>query len=119
MPIIDIELVVREGEALSEGLASTLADALGEVFGSDPGRTWVRLRTLPESSYAENLSEAPRPIFVTLLLAESPAGELLRLQLGQITAVVARTCRTAEENVHVLLEPRARGRIAFGGVLRE
>ena len=118
MPIIDVEMVYQEGEAMPEGLASTLADAIGEVFGADPGRVWVRVRTLPDSQYAENLSEAPRPVFVTVLAAQPPAGDLLRLQADQITQAVARICRYAPENVHVLFEPPAAGRIAFGGVLR-
>jgi phenylpyruvate tautomerase PptA (4-oxalocrotonate tautomerase family) len=110
-------LVVRKDEALPEGLASTLADALGEVFGSEPGRTWVRVRTLPDSHYAENLSEAPRPVFVTLLLGAPPTGELLTLQVRQVAEAVARTCRVPTDTVHVLLEPAARGRMAFGGQL--
>src|SRR5262245_56955328 len=115
MPIVDIELVVRPGEAPIDGLASTLADALGEVFGSAPGRLWVRVRTLPDSQYAENLGEAPQPVFVTLLLGEPPTGELLRLQMRQTAEAVAGICRCPVDRVHVLLEPAARGRIAFGG----
>ena len=71
MPIVDIEFVVRKDETLPDGLASTLADALGEVFGSEPGRLWVRVRTLPDAQYAENLGAAPRPVFVNLLLGDA------------------------------------------------
>jgi phenylpyruvate tautomerase PptA (4-oxalocrotonate tautomerase family) len=117
MPIVDIELVVRNEEALPEGLASTLADALGEVLGSEPGRLWVRVRALPESQYAENLGEAPRPVFVSLLFGTPPTGDLLRLQVKQVTQIVAGICRCPAGHVHVLLEPAAKGRIAFGGEL--
>ena len=117
MPIVDIELVIRKEEVLPNGLASTLADALGEVFGSPPARLWVRLRTLPDSQYAENLGDAPRPVFVTLLFAAPPTGDLLRLQVKQVTQVVASICRCPAEQVHVLLEAAAEGRIAFGGEL--
>lgn len=117
MPIVDIELVVREGEVLADAMASTLADALGEVFGVEPGRLWVRVRTLPDSQYAENLSAPPHPVFVTLLLGEHPRLDLRKLQMRQVAEVVGRTCRCPVENVHVLLEPPARGRIAFGGEL--
>ncbi len=119
MPIVDIEMVLRKGEALPEGLASTLADALGEVLGAEPGKVWVRVRTLSDAQYAENLSEAPQPVFVSLLLATPPAGDLLRLQMDQVTSAVARICRCPRENVHVLLESAARGRLAFGGPLVE
>jgi phenylpyruvate tautomerase PptA (4-oxalocrotonate tautomerase family) len=117
MPIVDIELVVRNEETLPEGLASTLADALGEVLGSEPGRLWVRVRTLPENQYAENLGEALRPVFVNLLFAAPPTGDLLCLQVKQVTEVVAGICRCPADQVHVLLEPAAKGRIAFGGEL--
>lgn len=118
MPIVDVEMVFRAGETMPDGLASTLADAIGEVFGAEPGKVWVRVRTLAESHYAENLSEAPRPVFVTVLASAPPTGDLLRLQCDQLCQTVARICRYAPENVHVLFEPTAAGRIAFGGVLR-
>ncbi|APV50149.1 hypothetical protein BWI17_10920 [Betaproteobacteria bacterium GR16-43] len=118
MPIVDIECVQREGESLPEGLARTLADALGEVLGSEPGRLWVRLRELPEAHYAENLSAAPRPVFVKILFGEPPTGDLLRLQMRQVCEAVARACRCPVDRVHVLVEPAASGRIAFGGELR-
>ena len=119
MPIVDVELVQRSGESMPEGLASTLADAIGEIFGAEPGKVWVRVRALPESQYAENLSAAPRPVFVTVLASKPPTGDLLRLQVRQLTTSVARICLSAPENVHVLFEPSARGRISFGGTLVE
>ena len=112
-------MVVRKGEAMPDGLASTLADALGEVLGADPGKVWVRVRSLPDAQYAENLSAAPQPVFVSLLMRKPPTGDLLRLQVEQVTYAVARICRCPPDNVHVLLEPAARGRIAFGGHLVE
>ena len=47
MPILTIEVVLADDEELAPGEARALADAAGEVLGSAPGTTWVRLRTLP------------------------------------------------------------------------
>lgn len=117
MPIVDIELVTGPAESPAEGLAASLADGLGEVFGSAPGRTWVRLRTLPASNYAENHSQAPRPVFVSLTLGRPPEGEALRTLVRGVAEAVAKACGRSAEHVHVLLEPPAQGRIAFGGDL--
>jgi phenylpyruvate tautomerase PptA (4-oxalocrotonate tautomerase family) len=58
MPIIDIEIVEdRDESGPGDTRVHTLADALGEVFGSDPGRTWVRVYHLPREHYAENGGE--------------------------------------------------------------
>ena len=116
MPIVDIELIQREGESLPEGLASTLADAIGEVLGSEPGRLWLRVHPLPESQYAENLSGAPRPVFVKVLFGEPPTGDLRRLQVRQIAQAVAAACRcpVVFDGTHSVQRPgRAAG--ASGG----
>ncbi len=36
MPILDVEVVTRQGERLSPTLDTDPADALGEVFGAEP-----------------------------------------------------------------------------------
>jgi hypothetical protein len=88
VPILDVERVqsdVRAPPAASPGQA--LADAAGGVLGSLPGHTWVRLRVLPASQYAENeatLAPDQLPAFVTVLHAwppecEVPAGEVAAL----------------------------------------
>ena len=41
----------------------------------------------------------------------------VRHQLARLTAAVAKVTGVPGENVHVLVEPAARGRIAFGGQL--
>jgi phenylpyruvate tautomerase PptA (4-oxalocrotonate tautomerase family) len=51
MPILDVELVA---DRVPPGIARSLADAAGAVFGSPPGRTWVRVRALAPAAYAEN-----------------------------------------------------------------
>lgn len=76
MPIIEIEVVTAEGEALIPGLAQKLADAAGSILGTPPGSTWVKLRALPRAQYAENGAPVPedvRPVFVTVLKARNCA----------------------------------------------
>jgi len=123
MPIIDIEIVgfVTQLEG-DPDLTQALADALGRVFDSPPGRTWVQLKGLPQAGYAENGQGAettPRPVFVTILKAVLPDEDELRIEIERITAVVSGILGRPPENVHVLYLPAGRGRVAFGGRLVE
>ena len=116
MPIVDIETV---GEAPTIA-TQALADALGDLFGSKAGTTWVRLRSLPHDHYAENDSpNAPPATFVTVLHHTPPAGNERRSQAAEIAAVVAFVTERPPEHVHVLFAPAAAGRIAFAGALQE
>ena len=117
MPILDVEIVTRKGEVLPDALAFELADHLGRAFDAAPGKVWVRLRTLAGDRYAENATgdEQPFPVFVSLTASVLPEGEKLEGRMGMITEVVARLTDRAPDNVHVLVEPAAKGRIAFGG----
>jgi phenylpyruvate tautomerase PptA (4-oxalocrotonate tautomerase family) len=121
VPILDIERVLPDGaEAAPAGLAAALADATGRVFGSAPGRTWVRLRALPASAYAENgttLSADALPVFVTVLLAQPPKCAALSDQVRALTDAVAQTLHVDATRVHVQVAPPGVGRQAFGGTL--
>jgi phenylpyruvate tautomerase PptA (4-oxalocrotonate tautomerase family) len=120
MPILEIEVVTAD--ALADDLAQRLAEMAGEVFGSPPGRTWVRLRSLPPHQYAENCTLQPeghRAVFVAVLKAQPPSGAALASEARSLAEGVARVCGRSVENVHVLYEPGAQGRIAFGGCLNE
>ncbi len=120
MPIIDVELVASEGSDLAEPSAAVIADALGKVLGNPPGRTWVRLRVLSSSAYAENecsLSEDELPVFAIVLHAHVPEGEALVAEVTAITAAIANCLRRNPERVHVQYAPAAAGRQAFGGKL--
>ena len=120
MPIVDVE-VVGGGEGASSGVAVSaraLADALGQVFASPAGRTWVRLHNLDGADYAENevaLSESDWPVFVTVQHAHPPAGSALASELDTVTQVVARCVARAPERVHVQYAAAGQGRMAFGG----
>ena len=119
MPILEIEIVMRPGELLHPDMASRLADAAGEVLRAAARTTWVKLRQLPSEHYAENLQGGPSdmfPVFVSILKAGDspppPAGEAERL-----VAAIAPICDRPSQHVHILYEPDARGRMAFGGRL--
>ena len=120
MPIVDIELVCATETEIATAKADLLADALGDVFGSPPGRTWVRLRFLGSAAYAENRSEPQEsglPVFVTVLHAHPPAGEALAAEVRAVTHAVANGLARPFERVHVQYAPAAAGRQAFGGDL--
>ena len=120
MPILDIERVLPEGADMPQGLSQALADAAGSVLGSAPGHTWVRLRSLPASAYAENgvpPDVNALPVFVTLLLAQAPQGEALAAQVLALTRAIAHTLGIDAARVHIQIAPPAAGRQAFGGGL--
>ncbi len=117
MPIVDIEIVGVKGA--DPGLAQRLADALGDALGSRPRGTWVRVRHLDANAYAENAGAEPgvAPIFAHVLQAEVPEESRLQTLARRICATIANVCERPSEQVHVVFEPAATGRIAFGGEL--
>lgn len=119
MPIIDIELVTATEVPPDSGVTCALANELGDALEAAPGKVWVRLRILSSANYAENRVKAPEPVFVTVLASAPPEGDVLRRRVTAITEIVARLTRRKQAHVHVLFEPAARGRIAFGGRLVE
>ncbi len=124
MPIVDVEVVTdaTEPDVIGKETLQLLADELGDLFGSESGGTWVKLRTIDQNAYAENSAAVgpdARPIFVNILRAETPERGALRQEMGKIAEIVARRLDRPRENVHVLYAPRASGRIGFGGELLE
>ena len=122
MPILRVEIVQRPGETTAPDAARRLADAAGEVFGTPVGRTWVRLRELPASAYAENGDAVPEdvlPVFVDVLHYEPPTGDELAREVRALTDGIAHVLGCSPDNVHVLYQSPAKGRISFGGTLRE
>jgi phenylpyruvate tautomerase PptA (4-oxalocrotonate tautomerase family) len=118
MPILDIEPVLPDGVAAPS--AQALADAAGRVFGTAPGHTWVRLRRLAPSAYAENgaaVAADALPVFVTVLHAHPPLGEALAQQVQALTTAMADVFGIAPQRVHVQIAPAGVGRQAFGGTL--
>lgn len=120
MPILEVELVTGPGEALPPDLAPRLAEAAAAAMSQPPGRTWVRLRMLPAGHYAEDGGGPPagvRPVFVSVLKARRPAADALAEEAARLAAALAAVCGRPVENVHILYEEAAAGRIAFGGDL--
>ncbi|MGD8417230.1 MAG: hypothetical protein PVH91_09250 [Pseudomonadales bacterium] len=125
MPIVTIETLsdhpLSQDDALptSEQLQS-LADALGELFGSQPSGTWVRARQQQRAYYAENLIEIGpemRPVIVEVIKSELDPGRNLDIEAAAICALVAQVLGRRTQSVHVIYQPPARGRVAFGGKL--
>ena len=118
MPIVDIELVTGDPEAGRSQL-QTLVDELGNLFGSERGGTWVKLRSTDPAAYAENQAAADelRPVSVNILKLQLPDEDERRREMAAVAEIVARTLRRRRENVHVLYAPSAKGRIGFGGEL--
>ena len=121
MPLVVIELIGGE-TPVSPRLAPRLADALGKIFGSEPEQTWVRVRSLPLEAYAENDTAAPlgsNAVFVEVTKRDRPPSVLLATEAALIAAAVGQVCARPAERVHVIYEPPAAGRVAFGGKLVE
>lgn len=119
MPIVDIEFICDEKNTVLP-TALELATALGLVFASAPGHTWVRLRKLDASCYAENgppLQATEWPVFVSVLQAKPKQAAALQAEITAVTQAVARVAGRLPERVHVCYAPAAAGRQAFGGKL--
>ena len=120
MPILFIEVVLREGESLDPGLAALIADRAGVVFESPPGHTWVRARAVAACEYAENgggPDAEVHPVFVSVLKAHLADPVRRAAEAARLAEAVSEATGRPKENVHVIFEPAASGRIAFGGCL--
>jgi len=123
MPILNLQLVGDQHD-YPDDLASRVAQAAGSVLQSRPHGTWVSLAFIPANHYAENTSTEGRdanpvskPLIVSLLEADPPAGHNLQQQVSALTQAIAEAANHPAENVHIIVEPAGRGRIAFGGTL--
>ncbi|MDA1003518.1 MAG: hypothetical protein O3B31_09270, partial [Chloroflexi bacterium] len=104
MPMLSIEIVGVPGDH-SAGLATALADAAGAVFQSAPGSTWVRLRWLDPTQYAENGGGPPpgvRPVFVSVIEAHPPEGAARARRAAALGIAIAEACDRPADNVHVI-----------------
>ncbi|MEM9083078.1 MAG: hypothetical protein AAGB34_05725 [Planctomycetota bacterium] len=120
MPIVTIQIVQKDPKAIDRQTVQRLADELGEVFSTEPGRVWVRIQSLPHAHYAESTrteSETPSPVFVEVLQSALPGEDELARMAKEIGAVISRGIERDPDLVHVLFLPGASGRIAFGGRL--
>jgi phenylpyruvate tautomerase PptA (4-oxalocrotonate tautomerase family) len=121
MPIVTIELL--EDETTQSPVArplQPLADKLGRLFGSEPATTWVKVRWLARDCYAENdieLAAPTRPVMVEIIKSTlGPRAELAK-EAKSISRLIASHYERPQENVHIIFQTDAIGRIAFGGQL--
>jgi phenylpyruvate tautomerase PptA (4-oxalocrotonate tautomerase family) len=122
MPILTVEMVDHPGAVLAPELPQRLADEAGRVLGGAPGTTWVVVSQIPAARYAESGAEAGRtyrPLFVRVLKREMLEGPARAEEAAALTRAVAEVCDRDPSQVHVIYEPPALGRIAFGGVMVE
>lgn len=128
MPIVSIELLQDSvgAERVPEATVRALADGLGALFGSKPAGTWVKISYLDRGSYAENhaqnaeengLPPDVRPVFIQVIKGELQPEAELRDEAKRVCELVAGLLQRPAENTHVIYEPPAAGRIAFGGKL--
>ena len=120
MPILDIEIVMRDGETLPPGFAKLMAKRAGDVLHSAPGNTWVKVRQISPDCYAENdngASDSPAPVFVSILKGKMPPVDELEREIIALTNATAELCHRPADNVHFIYLPEGKGRIAFGGKL--
>jgi phenylpyruvate tautomerase PptA (4-oxalocrotonate tautomerase family) len=120
MPILEITVVLKQGESLSTRFAPAIADAASAVFDSPAGRTWVRVSSIEPGMYAEDGGGPPAgiaPVFVSVLKASLGDGEALVQEARRLAEAIATVIGRPRENVHIIYEAPGLGRIAFGGRL--
>ncbi|MBI4574677.1 MAG: hypothetical protein HY722_00255 [Planctomycetes bacterium] len=118
MPILEVEVVGALPRGGRPSAARRVADAVATVLGTPDGHAWVRLRCLSRRDYAENGGAVPagvRPVFVRLLLASPPSGRRQAAQAAALAHAIGEALGREDAHVHLLYEPPALGRIAFGG----
>lgn len=119
MPIFELELVTAEPSDPPGGpVVQELADALAGAVDGAEAETWVRLRTLPRSQYAENgrdLPEDVEPVFVSVTHRHRPTGADREAEAGTVADTVGEILDRSSDAVHVIYEPDGADRVAFGG----
>lgn len=118
MPILDIEIVANNSsqEPTAE-LTQSLADTAAKVFGIPRGTVWGKLRIIPPWQYAEDHGkpDSVSPVFDSILKPRIPDSNTIETEISQLTQALANTLNFPAENIHILYQPDAEGRVAFGG----
>jgi phenylpyruvate tautomerase PptA (4-oxalocrotonate tautomerase family) len=120
MPVLTLTVILAAQERLPENTAATVAHAAARVFNSEPGQTWVRLNCLSSWQYAEDgdeSGETAKPVFVSVLKARADGEAQRRAEAARLSAAIANALGRPADLVHILYEPPALGRVAFGGKL--
>ncbi|MDA0348421.1 MAG: hypothetical protein O3C43_12055 [Verrucomicrobia bacterium] len=120
MPQLDIDIVFRNNETLKGDAVQRLADGVGKVFDTPPGKTWVKINPVPRNYWAENktsLDSYIGPVLVNVLKRKVPPSDLIEAEITELTRVIAGILDRPHENVHIKYEADAIGRVAYGGKL--
>jgi phenylpyruvate tautomerase PptA (4-oxalocrotonate tautomerase family) len=120
VPILEVEVVLRDGEVVDPRAAARIADAAASVFGAPSGNTWVRLRTLLSSAYAEDAggpTDGVFPVFVSVLKARCGGPGETACEAERLTRAIAPILKRLPGNVHIVYQPDGTGRVSFGGRL--
>ncbi len=120
MPILEVEVVLKDGEVLDPRAAARIADATASIFKTPSGNTWVKVRTLSPNAYAEDAGGPPDgvfPAFISVVKARCGSLGERASEAKRLTRAIAPILKRPPENVHILYEPDGAGRVAFGGKL--
>ena len=118
MPILEVEMVCDNTRPFEPEWAQRIADLAGGVFETARGQTWVKMRKLEHTGYAENgvaASETPSPVFVHVMKKRMGDPEEIQDEVKKLSKGIAEILGKPLENVHIIFDRDAVGRIAFGG----
>lgn len=117
MPILEIEIVGAVNESAS--VAKPLADAAGRILRAAPGQIRAKVRFLPIDEYAECGTDSgeSQPVFVSLLMTQFVDIEERESIASDLANAFGEILQRSPESIHLLFEPEAAGRVAFGGRL--
>ena len=118
MPQLEIDIVFRPNETLKGDTVQRLADAAGKVFDTPPGKTWVRINPVPRHYWAQNktvLDSYVGPVVVSVLKRVMPQEEFIEVEARNLTRAIAGILDRPDEDVHIMYEADAVGRVVYGG----
>ncbi len=118
MPIVQVYIIRSESQEPDPGWARLIADSAGEIFGSAPGRTWVKIITIPGFHYAENsipAEETPEPVFVKVFKKGNDTPAARSAEARSLARLIARVLDRPRERVHIIYRPVSDHTIALGG----
>jgi phenylpyruvate tautomerase PptA (4-oxalocrotonate tautomerase family) len=120
MPQLNIDIVFRNKETLKSDAVQRLADVAGKIFDTPPGKTWVKINPVPRNYWAENktsLDSYVGPVIVSILKRQVPEPDKIELEIQNLTRAIAGILDRPDENIHIIYEADAIGRVANGGKL--